>query len=106
MDTLADSQRAVTNTVTASTLGMVGWLNRRPDIASQATIVARVAVDSDIHLRQILDAAQDFFEYDPATSLVVKQFTYGDDQVHFEVDVRALRDDDVYRIIAETQPAW
>lgn len=104
---LADAERAVTHSIVDAIHAMAGWLNKRPTIgAADIEVVCSLTVDSDIQLRQILAAAQDFFVYDEDDLSVTKQFTFGTDRVRIVIDTAAMPADDVYRIIAENQPPW
>ena len=86
-------------------LSVVNRMVRWERFTRDCTLVARVDVQTDLQLREILADCSDWWELDTDTMTLTRANTL-DGDVRIEIGVSQLADDDVYRIVRETEPAW
>lgn len=87
-------------------LSMMSRLVRWERFARDCTLVARVDVQTDRELREILEDCSDFWELDTEAQVLTRANATSGEDVRIEIGVSQLLTDDVYRIVRETEPAW
>lgn len=86
-------------------LSLVNHLVRWEEFTQRCDLIAEVQVFTADDLRSLLQDCNEFWEYDPSDGMLTRKFA-SDEQVRMQIDARLLDPDDVYRAIAETEPAW
>lgn len=90
----------------ASVLAMTTRLCRWERFTLDATITARVDVESDCQLRELLLECSDFWEFDTDRMVLTRKYELDGEYVRMEIGVGGLHDDDVYRVLNDTEAAF
>jgi hypothetical protein len=84
-------------------LQLVGWTNQRPRFTRQIDMVGTVVVESDEHLAELLDEANDKFFWHRDDGMLCCSFG---PWLRLHLDVRALPDEDVAEILDRYDPVF
>lgn len=90
----------------SAALSMVNRLVRWERYALAATVTARVDVETDLDLRELLLECSDFWEFDTENMVLTRKYELDVDRVRTEIGVNGLEADHVWKLLAETDPAF
>lgn len=90
----------------SAALSMVNRMVRWERYALDAVLTARVDVETDEDLRELLLECSEFWEFDTEKMVLTRKYELDGNHVRMEIGVNGLEAEHVWKLLTDTDPAF